>query len=58
VIRSACGFSEAEGADGLSDQERQWQSLMASGDPVTSMSTTPQKAIPDVLHRFRRSWFS
>src|SRR5450432_1101077 len=49
VIRTASGFQRLKALTGPSDHdrhERQWQYPMASGDPVTSISTAPQKQLP------------
>jgi len=49
VIRTASGFQRLKAFTGPPDherQERQWQYPMASGDPMTSTSTAPQKQFP------------
>jgi len=49
VTRTASGFHRLKAFTGPPDQERQerqWQYPMASGAPVTSTSTAPQKQLP------------
>jgi hypothetical protein len=49
VIRTFSGFHNVKAFTGAADQDRhelQWQNPIASGEPLTSISTAPQKQRP------------